>query len=286
MDRSSQPKSGIAAEQRQSLPSTLYDESYFLSACEGFQEYTHSEGRQLSRRLKQAFAVAGIAPGMQVLDIGSGRGEIVLQCARLGAHACGMDFAAAANQLAIRMLAASSPVEATMGIVQADAKIVPFPGQCFDRVLMFDIVEHLYPWELHQAYRQAHRVLKDDGLLVIHTAPNRWYDRYAYPLVRLYRRITGEGAVYPKNPREIIPANLHVHVNEQDFLSLRRGLRQAGFAAKVWLDSPPQNVRENRLLATLRRIAFSWPPFRWFFEREVYAVAWKQPAGRREGEAR
>jgi len=279
MDRFSQPKPGIAAEQRQSLPSTLYDESYFLSACEGYQEYTHSEGRQLSRRLKQAFAIAGIAPGMQVLDVGSGRGEIVLHCARLGAHACGIDFAAAANQLAIRMLAASGPVEATMGIVQADAKIVPFPGRCFDRVLMFDIVEHLYPWELHQAYRQAHRVLKDDGLLVIHTAPNRWYDRYAYPVVRLYRRLTGEGATYPKNPREIIPANLHVHVNEQDFLSLRRGLRQAGFAAKVWLDSPPQSVRENRLLATLRRIAFSWPPFRWFFEREVYAVAWKQPPG-------
>jgi len=25
----------------------------------------------------------------------------------------------------------------------------------------------------------------------------------------------------------------------------------------------------------LRHMSFRWPPFRWFFEREVFAVAWK-----------
>ena len=76
----------IPKDRWHSLPSTLYDESYFLTACEGFQEYADSEGRQLSRRLAQAFDVAGIGPGMRVLDVGSGRGEILLHCARLGAH--------------------------------------------------------------------------------------------------------------------------------------------------------------------------------------------------------
>jgi SAM-dependent methyltransferase len=279
MDSISRPRPGIPENQWQPLPSSLYDESYFLTACEGYNEYARSEGRQLSRRLEQAFAVAGIAPGMQVLDVGSGRGEIVLHCARLGARAYGIDYAAAANRLAIRMLQ-DNPTEMAIGVAQADAKQVPFPSGSFDRVLMFDIVEHLHPWELHQAYRQVHRVLKDDGRVIIHTAPNRWYDRYAYPLVRLYRRLTGDGAAYPRNPREIIPVNLHVHVNEQDLVSLRRGLRRAGFRARVWLDSPPQQVREGPVLALLRRLAFGWPPFRWFFEREVFAVAWKERAGR------
>jgi SAM-dependent methyltransferase len=272
------PSPGVPAEQRQSLPSTLYDESYFLTACEGYHEFATSEGRHLSRRLTQAFAVAGIAPGMRVLDVGSGRGEIVAHCARLGAHAYGIDYAAAANELAMQLLDQNHPTGALTGIAQADAKLVPFPAGSFDRVLMFDIVEHLYPWELQYAYREVRRVLRDDGLVIIHTAPNRWYDRYAYPLVRLYRRLSGAGAAYPKDPREIVPVNLHVHVNEQDLVSLRRGLRRAGFRARVWLDSPPQDVREGRLLALLRRVAFGWPPFRWFFEREVFAVAWQDIA--------
>jgi hypothetical protein len=55
---------------------------------------------------------------------------------------------------------------------------------------------------------------------------------------------------------------------------MRRALRGAGFGqVKVWLDSPPQNRVESSLLAAMRRIAFGLPPFRWFFEREVFAVA-------------
>jgi len=261
--------------QQAPLTSTLYDEDYFLTACEGYQEFIQTQGRQLSRRLAETFAVAEVRPGMKILDIGSGRGEIVLHCAQLGADAYGVDFSAVANRLAQALLSAEKDTPGATGIAQADAKVLPFPSQCFDRVLMFDIVEHLHPWELHQAYLDVGRVLKDDGRVIIHTAPNRWYDRYAYPFVRLYRRLSGEGSNYPKDPREITPANKHVHVNEQDILSMPRALRRAGFWSTVWLDSPPQTVQEGPLLAALRALAFEVPPFRWFFEREVFAVAQK-----------
>ncbi len=56
---------------------------------------------------------------------------------------------------------------------------------------------------------------------------------------------------------------------------MNRALRQAGFRGKVWLDSPPQNRSESTPLAMLRKVAFDLPPFRWFFEREVFAVAGK-----------
>jgi hypothetical protein len=57
---------------------------------------------------------------------------------------------------------------------------------------------------------------------------------------------------------------------------MRRCLKRAGFSrVKVWLDSPPQNRKENRLTGVLRKIAFGLPPFRWFFEREVFAVGVK-----------
>lgn len=261
---------------RQPLSSTLYDEEYYLTSCEGYQEFLDGEGRQLSRRLAASFAIAAVRPGMKILDIGSGRGEIVRHCARLGADAYGLDYSAVANRLAGQLIGAEPGAAGRMGIIQSDAKAIPFASRLFDRVLMFDIVEHLYPWELHRSLLDARRVLRDDGRLIVHTAPNRWYDRYAYPLVRLYRTLTGDGDNYPRNPRELVPVNLSVHVNEQDILSMRRALDHAGFSSKIWLDSPVQDRKEGPIVAALRSVAFNAPPLRWFFEREVFAVAAKR----------
>ncbi|MCL4237585.1 MAG: methyltransferase domain-containing protein [Anaerolineae bacterium] len=255
-----------------------YTEEYFLTACEGYEDFLTSDGENLSRRLEAAFALAAVAPGMTVLDVACGRGEIVRHCARLGADACGFDYARAAIKLARGVIARDAgDTPGRMGLAQADAKHFPYPAHAFDRVLMFDIVEHLHPWELHAALLEAYRVLKDGGVLIIHTAPNAWYDRYAYPVVRLFRRLIGQGASYPADPRQfLVEHNRDVHVNEQSLLSLRRALRQAGFAGRVWLASPPQRRQEFIVLAALRHVLFHWPPFRWFFEREVFAVAGKR----------
>ncbi|MCP4542379.1 MAG: class I SAM-dependent methyltransferase [Chloroflexi bacterium] len=240
-----------------------YDEAYFLGACEGYTEFIASEGEHLSRRLHQAFQVAEVTPSMRVLDVGCGRGEIVRHCTKLGVQAYGMDYA----PVALRMARDAEH------IYQANAKWLPFPTAFFDRVLMFDIVEHLHPWELNQALAEVRRVLRPDGRLIVHTAPNAWYNQYAYPLVRLVRTVMGQGTKYPEDPRAIIPDNLDVHVNEQSVTSLRRVLQQTGFDAQVWLDTPPQNRKEGWVLYVARHILFNWPPFCWFFEREVFAVA-------------
>jgi hypothetical protein len=91
----------------------------------------------------------------------------------------------------------------------------------------------------------------------------------------------GQGNGYPRDPRAITPANLDVHVNEQSALSLRRALTRAGFRARVWLDTPPQDRDENLLFKMARHVLFNWPPFRWFFEREVFAVATVEREDRR-----
>ena len=262
---------------QRSLPPELYTEEYFLNACEGYEEFTESQGERLSRRLSAAFAVASVQPGMKVLDVGCGRGEILRHCARLGADAYGVDYAPVAVELASKVVADQRGAPGKMGaahVAQSDAKRLPFARRYFDRALMFDVVEHLYPWELEQSLAEIRRVLRPGGALIVHTAPNVWYDRYAYPLVRFTRRLMGQGTRYPKNPRALnVSANVEVHVNEQSQWSLRRRLRRAGFRhVTAWLESPPQNRQEHRLLAATRFLLFKLPPFRYFFEREVFAV--------------
>jgi ubiquinone/menaquinone biosynthesis C-methylase UbiE len=263
--------------QQDSVPSSLYTEEYFLTACEGYEEFVASEGQQLSRRLNAAFALAAVEPGMAVLDVGCGRGEILQHCAHLGANAYGIDYAVVAVQLSQDVIAGTTGAPGKTGVGQADAKRLPFPTASFDRVLMFDVVEHLYPAELHQALLEVHRVLKPDGRFIVHTAPNVWYDRYAYPVVRSFRTLLGQGARYPANPRAfLVDVNQHVHVNEQSMLSMRRVLSEAGFNGHVWLDSPPQGRQNPFMIDLMRRAVFKVPPFRWFFEREVFAVASKR----------
>jgi ubiquinone/menaquinone biosynthesis C-methylase UbiE len=248
-----------------------------LTACEGYDEFKTSEGQQLSRRLKAAFEIAAITPGMNVLDVGCGRGEILRHCAQLGANAFGIDYAVVAVNMSRDIVAGTYDAPGKTGVAQSDAKKLPFPTAYFDRVLMFDVVEHLYPWELDVALAEVQRVMKPGGRFIVHTAPNLWYDRYAYPAVRAFRTALGQGAKYPANPRAfLVDHNQDVHVNEQSMLSMRRTLTRAGFAAKVWLDSPPQGRQNPMLIDLMRTAVFRLPPFRWFFEREVFAVAWKK----------
>ena len=94
---------------RPSLPPHLYTEEYFLTACEGYEEWLVSEGNHLSRRLASAFAVASVEPGMRVLDVGCGRGEIVRHCAELGADVCGIDYAPVAVQMTRDLVEALDP---------------------------------------------------------------------------------------------------------------------------------------------------------------------------------
>lgn len=272
----------MESKENKPLPSTLYTEEYFLTACEGYDVFVESEGRHLSRRLNDAFAMAEVEADMRILDVGCGRGEIIRHCMKLGIEAYGVDYAEVATLMTRDVVnqtlaeAEHEHKEMVARVYRSDAKRLPFPDKSFDRVLMFDVVEHLYPWELHQAMLEVRRVLKDNGRFIIHTAPNRWYDKYAYPIVRFFRRIFGQGHQYPKNPRAIVPVNQDVHVNEQDIRSMNKALRAAGFQGKVWLDTPPQNRQESFILAGFRKLFFDVPPFRWFFEREVFAVALKK----------
>jgi SAM-dependent methyltransferase len=260
-------------EKRQPVDPQAYDAAYYFGSCEGYAEFIASGGAHLSDRLSQAVAAAEIGPGMRVLDVGCGRGEILCHCAAQGAQVYGVDYAPVAVAMAHGLALSEPQIRDAVAVCRADAKELPFRAGSFDRVFMLDLVEHLHRWELGQALGQVRRVLRPAGRLIIHTAPNVWYGRFAYPLVWLARTLMGQGADYPREVSTLLATKPDVHVNEQSALSLWRALRQGGFRARVWLYTPPQKRDEGPLLAAARYILFNWPPFRWFFEREVFAVA-------------
>lgn len=253
----------------------IYDRKYFLSDCEGYTEFTESFGAKLSPRLQEALRIAEIGPEMKVLDVGFGRGEIVLQCAMKGAQAYGIDYAEGAVDIAratiLKNQGGSFPLEAY--IVQADAKNIPFANDSFDRVLMFDLVEHLHEWELAIALREVKRILKHDGRLIIHTAPNRWRYIFVYPLFRIFERLRGKNL--PSDPRARYPYHKEMHVNEQDILRLKSTLRKAGFSSRVWLRDITGIHRYSgkAFIQVCAYIALNLYPFRWVFRNDIFAVA-------------
>ncbi len=56
----------MTEKDNKSLPSELYTEEYFLTACEGYDVFIESEGVQLSRRLHDSFKIAEVQPGMRL----------------------------------------------------------------------------------------------------------------------------------------------------------------------------------------------------------------------------
>jgi SAM-dependent methyltransferase len=62
----------------------------------------------------------------------------------------------------------------------------PFPDNHFDAVISVFMVEHLRPESLSVFYREAHRVLRLGGRLIV-ASDGAFYDAHIHPLERLIR---------------------------------------------------------------------------------------------------
>jgi 2-polyprenyl-3-methyl-5-hydroxy-6-metoxy-1,4-benzoquinol methylase len=271
----------------------VYTDDYYLTNCHGYEDFVLSGGRRVGPRFIKALSLAGDLRGKRILDVGCGRGELVLQSAMRGAEAWGIDYAQAAVDIAERALGDVEPdLRARTHLARMDVKALEFGDGFFDVVFMMDVVEHLYPHELSRAFAELHRTIRPGGLLVLHTSPNKAFESSVYPrysrrvnqaalgLGRLLRFSDGlfnetmlpTGREFPHDTFE-----REMHINEQSARSLRDEVERHGFRVRgVEFWEPPSRggyFASRRLNAELAVIDFlrflrplsKYPPLnRWF----------------------
>jgi ubiquinone/menaquinone biosynthesis C-methylase UbiE len=124
--------------------------------------------------------------GSLILETGCGLGHDGLELLRSGYRVVETDIAP--GQLAqARILHGESGFSGSSSHLLADAEHLPFASGSFDGAFMVASLHHLpHPLE---ALREARRVLREGGILVLGTEPNNWQNYTIYPLGKLLLKV-------------------------------------------------------------------------------------------------
>lgn len=222
----------------------VYTKKYYLTDCTGYNEYKESLGDTLEVRFQELMPYLNVKKNEKVLDIGCGRGELVYLSAKNGADAYGIDYSKDGVNLAEELKKTKNKdIQKRMHFSVMDAKKLTFSDSFFSTVILTDVVEHLYPEELDLVFKEIKRVLKKNGKVVIHTAPNKWfndygYRLYCYPLSSLiigtWNAITRRSYPNIATPKELrTDSHAIMHINEPTYFSLMSLYRKYNFKGSI-----------------------------------------------------
>ncbi len=135
------------------------------------------------RRARILLDYLDLRDGDRVLDCGCGFGVHLMQMGRLRRlDLVGVDMA---RDRLVHARRESVPA----ALANADSNRLPFRDECFDRVLMSEVLEHLE--DDRRALAEVRRVLKPGGILAI-SVPHARYPFWWDPINRLWSAIGGE----------------------------------------------------------------------------------------------
>lgn len=163
-----------------------------------------------------------------LLDIGCGNGKFVVWNRGAAAHIVGMDAAARFAERA----------RATVDLVQADARALPFASGAFTGAYSLDLVEHLDLAGVRTHLAETRRALTDQGryFCFSNTRERSWLNRLIDPGRRLAERLHRAGLV--DRTREHLRKGDHVKVLATTD-DLHREFARAGLGIdRVWYLNP------------------------------------------------
>jgi ubiquinone/menaquinone biosynthesis C-methylase UbiE len=155
---------------------------------------------------------AGVEAGLRVVDVGSGAGDAAARATQRGAHATGVDVAAAMVEIATRRHPATTFLEASV-------TELPFADDSFDAAVGNIVIQHV--GEPERAARELARVLVQGGRVALST----WDSPERSPF---FAALLGAIADAQVPPPSDVPAgpSFFQFADEAAFQSL---LRSAGF---------------------------------------------------------
>jgi SAM-dependent methyltransferase len=106
---------------------------------------------------------AGVEPGMEVLDVGTGPGNAALPAAKLGARVIGLD--ASSELLAIARERAADAMIEIDDWAQGSLEALPFDDDSFDRVL--SVFGHTFAPDPERAAAELRRVCRPAGAIAV-----------------------------------------------------------------------------------------------------------------------
>jgi demethylmenaquinone methyltransferase / 2-methoxy-6-polyprenyl-1,4-benzoquinol methylase len=176
---------------------------------------------------------AGLRPGMKVLDIAGGTGDL----ARAFARRVGRTGEVWLTEINGSMLAIGRDRLVDAGVVQpvaqCDAEALPFPSGHFDRVSVAFGLRNMTRKD--RALREMHRVLKPGGKLLVLEFSQVWkplapiYDAYSFRVLPLLgRAVAGDADSY-----RYLAESIRMHPDQQRLATL---MGTAGFERVRWFN--------------------------------------------------
>ncbi len=218
-----------------------YDHTYYTQSCDGYDAFAMHQGKRLvDERLQAVATIAALTSTVAVessgqssgrmLDLGCGRGELAYYFAQQGFEVTAIDYSADAIALAQQCFVDAPELSQRVELICADVNQIELsPGQ-YDLAIATDLIEHLAPGEVALLYARIRQWLKPDGVLIVHTFPNRWY--YQYDYARKRRQAKAIGAYLPQQPRSRYEQLMHI--NEQSPRMLKQQLTAVFAQVQVW----------------------------------------------------
>lgn len=141
----------------------MYDKPYYMDWVVGAESFKRG---LLDPIFVKSLELADIKPEDSVLDIGFGRGEVIKHLVGKCKKIVGIDYSQTAYKIASNLVKDYNPKpELICGDVN---EVLPKLGM-FNKVLLLDIVEHLYDWQLKLMFGEILKHLNKEAVIIIHT---------------------------------------------------------------------------------------------------------------------